>query len=88
MRLRELLAAESSKTLAPCGEEVALLAWALADLAEYIDASTRVALRSEPLVPLLETCYGGTAAFAFQRLQESLNMEVWGGVGVHEDHLH
>lgn len=83
MRLRELLAAETSP---PRAEEVALLAWALADLAEYADSASRVTLRSEPLIPMLETCHGEAAAFAFRRLEESLSMEQWDGV--HADHLH
>ena len=71
MRLRELTAQEGSMAQA---EELAVLAWAFADLAEFISDSARAKLRSEPVIPLLETRYQGAAIYAYQRLLETLEL--------------
>lgn len=76
MRLRELTSKADVKGGA---EEVATLAWALADLADYLDNSSKMKLQDEPLIPVLEHCYGGAASYAHQRLIESLQVMQWDG---------
>lgn len=71
IRLRELTAQEGSVTQA---EELAVLAWALADLSEFAGDSTLAKLRSEPVIPLLQTRYQGAAIYAYQRLLETLGL--------------
>lgn len=71
MRLRELTSTADVKGGA---EEVAVLAWALADLADYIDSSSKSKLQNEPLIPVLEYCYGGASSHAYHRLTESLQI--------------
>lgn len=71
IRLRELTHREGSVAEA---EELAVLAWALADLAEFVDDQMARKLRSDPLLPALETLYQGAGMYAYHRLKETLGL--------------
>ena len=68
MRLRELTSREEGKEST---DEVAILSWALADLIDCSDESTKLKLQSEPLMSQLQDCYGGAASYAHQRIVKS-----------------
>ena len=75
MRLRSLISKEGSQ--GGDKEEVATLAWTLADLADYMDIASKEKLESEPLLTELEHCYAGAASHAYHRLSESLQLCRW-----------
>ena len=72
IRLRELTSLEGG-TIAQA-EEVTVLAWALADMAEHISPSARRKLASEPVIAALRTHYQGAAIYAYNRLRETLGL--------------
>lgn len=74
MRLRGLISDNS------CGrgaEEVSVLSWALADMADYIDDNSKQKLKSEPVIGALDTCFDGAASHAYRRISESLQTQRW-----------
>ena len=76
MRLRSLISKRESE--GGSKEEVAALAWTLADLADYMDNKSKEKLESEPLLAELEHCYEEAASPAYHRLSESLQLLRWG----------
>lgn len=70
IRLRVLIA--ENKTAESSGE-LAVMAWTLADLADYLDTTAKLKLQGDPIIAELDACHDGVASFAYQRLAGLLN---------------